>query len=829
MKIAIDLHCLQTEQSRNRGIGFFTENQIKTVLSLDADNEYLLLSNGYLPDPKMVKELRQSPRWRNLLLGSPAGRNMFTPGTYDVQAESIHRRYVEAILIREGVDLIHQTSPFEWEAYTPVQYSSARVIATVYDMIPLVFEEEYLGRLPEAFREKYLSTCEALSRVDRIITISECSKSDICRYLKVPADRVDVVYASVKECFTSLGNETEIQRVRRSYGLEDGFVLCTGGIDYRKNIERVIEAFSLLPQPVRTKKQLVIVCRVLPEEAQLLRSVAERFGVADRLVLTNYVSDDTLVALYNAADVFLFPSLYEGFGLPVLEALHCGAAVVTSKTSSLPEVAGDAALLVDPCSPGEIADAVAEVLVNTSLREDLGTKALQQATKFSTEQVARRTLEAYGQVTLVEEEGKSFSFIPEKPKIAFFSPLNPQKSGVCEVSEDLLPFLGEHFDIDLFVDGYAPSNTAITGRFPVFDFRHFESVAAGRHYDLNLYHMGNSTYHDYIYHTLMRHPGIVVMHDVVLHGLIYHMTAIKGQHTAYVEEMQFCHGEEGKREAEKALANGITVEQLYRFAANKRVINAATGVIAHSDWACSEIRKHGLNVPVTKIDMGVEILDSSLLSSERAVLLEELGLPQEASFVVSSFGSVAVTKRPTVVVRAFARFLRRHPQAVLLFIGELHTAEVTSLIRDLGIGGNVRVTGYLNKHSTGKDFMDYLRISDVCINLRYPSAGETSGAVTKIMGLGKPQIISALNQFKEIPDECCWKLDLDEHEEDLLVAYLLELAGNGALKDRMGENSRRYALENHGLERSALNYKRFIEDFVSSNRGMRAEVVEVIQ
>lgn len=819
MRIAVDLNCLQTEHSRNRGIGFFTQELLQATLAMDCRNEYLLLWNAHLPEPALVRELPDSGRWQSVRLRSPVGRNILSPGQYDRDDEFRHRSYVESVLLERGVDLIHVSSPFEWEAYTPVNYRAVPVVATVFDLIPLVFRERYLDQMPPVMRERYLSTCEHLKSVDRIVTISQSAKDDIRQILGVAPEKVDVVYASAKDCFGPTGDKEGIAKVRRQLGLEDGIILCTGGIDYRKNVERVIESFSLLPKTLRERFRLVLVCRIQRHEAEQLREVATSFGVADRLALTGYVSDETLALLYSAADVVLFPSLYEGFGLPVLEAQRCGAAVITSETSSLPEVAGDAALLVDPYSAQEIAKATEAVLTDDLLRLELRRRAPLQAAKFSGENLARGTMAAYDKVHATATRAAAKRRGLGRRRVAFFSPLNPQKSGISDYSEDLLPFLAEHWDVDLYVDGHALDNPAISSRFPAFDYRQFEAVKLLRRYDAVIYQMGNSSFHEYMYGILLNHPGVVVLHDVVLHGLIRYMTIERGRNDRFVEEMVFCYGEDGRRESQAILQHGLTLEQRYGISLNKRVVSAALGVITHSDWARDEIRKYGLDVPVVTVRMGVEASeDVDLHPIKRRSLMREVGIPPSCPFVVASFGHIASTKRPQVVVKAFARLLRSVPEAFLLFVGELHLHEIRQLIAELGIEANVRITGFIDSTTSGRHYLDYLRLADAFVSLRYPTAGETSGAVLRIMGLGKPQIVSNLNQFREIPDEVCWKLDLDELEEDTLVAYLRELAQNVRLREVMGVNARRHVRTHHTLRQAAAGYVDFLESVLAPRR-----------
>ncbi|MHB1416697.1 MAG: glycosyltransferase family 4 protein, partial [Chloroflexota bacterium] len=280
------------------------------------------------------------------------------------------------------------------------------------------------------------------------------------------------------------------------------------------------------------------------------------------------------------------------------------------------------------------------------------------------------------------------------------------------------------------------------------------------------------------------------------------------QPARYVAEMEFSYGEAGRKEAQRILKEGLTLEKRYGLALNRRVLSAATGVIVHSEWAQRELEKLDLGVPVVRVCLGVPADEQAVSSVEKMAIRSRLGISRRASFVVASFGLVALTKRPEVLVRAFARVVSHHPSALLILVGDVHALEVLDLVDALGIAHRVLVTGYVEEGSTA---LDFLRAADVCVHLRYPTAGETSAAIIRTMGLGRPQIITDLPQFREIPDDCCWKLDLDGLEEDLLVAYLLELAGDERLRRAMGDNAKEFVLRHHSLEEAASGYMDLIE------------------
>jgi glycosyltransferase involved in cell wall biosynthesis len=238
----------------------------------------------------------------------------------------------------------------------------------------------------------------ATHRAARVLTVSEASKRDILQYFHIPESRIDVIYNAIDDRFWQPPDAENMERVRQRYQLNAPFILYAGNIKPHKNLERLIEAFHLLRQDAGMKDvQLLIIGDEISKYATLRRAV-HRHKLHKHVRFFGFVPHETLVALYRLADVFVFPSLYEGFGLPPLEAMASGTPVVTSNVSSLPEIVGDAALLIDPHEPEAIADAIRRVLTESDLRVSLSIRGLVRAREFSWERSIRRVREIYAEV-----------------------------------------------------------------------------------------------------------------------------------------------------------------------------------------------------------------------------------------------------------------------------------------------------------------------------------------------------------------------------------------------------------------------------------------------
>jgi glycosyltransferase involved in cell wall biosynthesis len=252
--------------------------------------------------------------------------------------------------------------------------------------------------LPNRAAYAYAKTTmwNAARKAHCILTVSEASKRDILHFFPaVPPEKVEVVYNAIDERFWNVPDEEQVSRVRERFQLAHRFVLYVGNIKPHKNLVRLIEAFALLRRQAGFDDLKLLIIGDEISKLPALRRAVHSHKLHKEVRFLGYVSDETLAILYRLASVFVFPSMYEGFGLPPLEAMASGAPVVTSNVSSLPEVAGDAALLVDPNSVDSIADGVRRVLSDTQLAQELRKRGLVRAREFSWERSVARTHDIY--------------------------------------------------------------------------------------------------------------------------------------------------------------------------------------------------------------------------------------------------------------------------------------------------------------------------------------------------------------------------------------------------------------------------------------------------
>jgi glycosyltransferase involved in cell wall biosynthesis len=234
----------------------------------------------------------------------------------------------------------------------------------------------------------------AIRKAQGIITVSQAAKENIVNYLRVPEERIFVIHEAANEMFHPIKDQELTQLVVRKYGLKNNYILGIGSADPRKNLKVLLEAYALLPEFVRDMCHLAIVWNHNLLSSELL-SEAQTLGILEQVLFIEDVNDQDLVALYNGAAVFVFPSLEEGFGLPPLEAMACGTPVLAADNSSIPEIVGDAALKFHAKDTAKLAELISDVITNRELRLDLKRRGIERAAGFSWKNCGLETVDVY--------------------------------------------------------------------------------------------------------------------------------------------------------------------------------------------------------------------------------------------------------------------------------------------------------------------------------------------------------------------------------------------------------------------------------------------------
>jgi glycosyltransferase involved in cell wall biosynthesis len=367
MHIAIDAHSVGAQLAGNET---YAVNLIEALAGIDQTNEYTLFVT------KRTAIHRFNDRWPNFKV------NQTFPHTPLVRIPLT----LSAALRRRRVDVLHVQ-------YTAPPFAPCPVVATIHD---LSFEH-----LPETFKRRsraqlQLTVRRTARRARQILTLSEFSRRDIIETYNVDPGRVFVTPAAAPPHFSPITSSTELRRIRTTYGIERDYILSLGSIQPRKNLVRLIKAYSSLRQlrPEGVLPQLVVAGKRGWLEKDTLRAAGESELSRDILFI-GYVPEEDLPGLYSGSVCFAYPSYFEGFGLPLVEAMQCGAPVIAGNRTSLPEVVSDAGVLFDPFSETEIARALSQIIENPGYRDELRRKGIERARAFNWQTTARLTLQAY--------------------------------------------------------------------------------------------------------------------------------------------------------------------------------------------------------------------------------------------------------------------------------------------------------------------------------------------------------------------------------------------------------------------------------------------------
>jgi glycosyltransferase involved in cell wall biosynthesis len=357
------------------GIGVYTYQIIKNLNKIDDENKYHLIHY-------FKNDLDIYNHNKDIII--PKNRFINGWGSF-----MFWRYFTLPLKLKNySLDMVHD--PYELGPFTFSQ--PFQKVITVHDLTPLIFPK--LFKKTDVILHRLLLK-KTINRADKIITVSCHSKNDLIKHLNVPEDKIEVIYNGKGEAFKTI-NKEEIEAITMKYQLPHEFILSVGGLHPIKNIPRLLQAYHLALKE-GLKHKLVIVGVAMDRSREIFQTL-KVLGIEEKVIFTGPVPEKDLVALYNAADLFVYPCLYAGFGLPPLEAMACGTPVITSNNSSLPEVVGDAGLLVDPYDTQELAQSINSLLSDGKTGKKLIKKGLKRSKLFKWSDTAIKTLEIYEEV-----------------------------------------------------------------------------------------------------------------------------------------------------------------------------------------------------------------------------------------------------------------------------------------------------------------------------------------------------------------------------------------------------------------------------------------------
>ncbi|MEY7999350.1 glycosyltransferase family 4 protein [Clostridium sp. Mt-5] len=369
MKIAVDARGINWY--KGTGIGTYTEKILKFMIKNHMENFYNIYWSG-----NNYKNFRQDNT--KIIMASKRQHRFF------------EQYYFPTNLKKETVDIYH----IPQNGIGISENISCKKIVTIHDLIPYVLPETvgkgYLGKFLKEMPN-------IINLADGIITVSNCSKKDILKFFPIDENKIFITPLAADDKYKPLEKDKCKHAIKIKYNIENPFILYIGGFSPRKNVSSLITAFSKVHKNLDRNYDLIIVGSN-KDDLDMLKNLSTDLNIKENVKFTGFVEEKMLPVFYNACDTFIYPSLYEGFGLPPLEAMSCGTPVITSDVSSIPEVVGDGGILINPFDIKSLMYSIEALLNDESIREELSLKALKQASKFSWEKTSENTINAYNKI-----------------------------------------------------------------------------------------------------------------------------------------------------------------------------------------------------------------------------------------------------------------------------------------------------------------------------------------------------------------------------------------------------------------------------------------------
>lgn len=351
------------------GIGTYTKQILKNILSIDSTNNYYLFWSG--------RDYESILKHSNVKISISSKRHHRFWEQY----------YIPEILKTNKIDIYHVPQ----NGIGLPESKDSIYIATIHDLIPYIMPET----VGKGYLSKFISQMpRIIASVDMVITVSQWSKNDIMRIFDVPENKIAVTYLAADDMFIPMDRASASEYISKKYGINGNFILYLGGFSPRKNVKSILVAFSMVYKNL-SRDYKVIIIGSARDDHQFLIKLSQSLGIDDRVCFPGYVPYEDLPSFYNAADLFVYPSLYEGFGLPTLEAMRCGTPTITSNVSSIPEIVGDGAMLINPFDTSELSKSMEKVLESNDIKADLISRGFERASSFNWEKTARETLSIY--------------------------------------------------------------------------------------------------------------------------------------------------------------------------------------------------------------------------------------------------------------------------------------------------------------------------------------------------------------------------------------------------------------------------------------------------
>ncbi len=702
----------------------------------------------------------------------------------EAEVAGAHRRYLEESPPPgspvPAVVLPNLLAPLGREVFHHLrsQFGDAPIAGVVYDLIPWVFPGFYLREL-EDFR-RHSAAAANLGEADLVCTISESTRAEVEEIFGIPRSRLRVIGGGLAQ-----------EKAASPAEPDGGYIFAVSSIEWRKNLKFLIAGYASLPRALRERHRLVVLAPPSPRDNREILEFAGLAGAGEGLDLASELGAAELQRRYAGATLVVQPSIYEGLGLPVLEAARAAAPLLSSRYPASEEILGKEyeGFFAPDDLPG-FTELLTRALADKAFRSHLAGSV--SVERWGFERSARELVSALP-VAAEPHRGRA-----QRPSLAVVTPVLPQRSGPALFSEYLLPHLSPYYDVSVVTadglsgPGYLPSGTLE------------ELASAG--FDRVLYVMGNSSAHTFELDAIGRVPGAVEVHDAYLSGMLRHAQVTEGQERALFDPVLETYGLLPFLECPYTLDCECLVQRLM---ASRSVLRSSIGSLVHSRRAAELLSAEcGAGYPTATAPITAPGWIPTLPGRKRLA-----GFAGRTVF--TSFGAVARPKRSLDILAAWrASGLSDDSSSVLIFAGAVagdgYGDQFTGAISEIA---NAFVTGWLDNAS----YLAWLEMAEVAIQLRQGERGESSGAILECCAHGVPVVFNRHGSFAEIYPGVGIALP-DEATTGELAAALREIRGDRQLRARASARGREWFRESHSPWLAGTRFRDAIESLYALDR-----------
>lgn len=766
--IAIDMQALQG-QSTDLSVARYVEHlslRLLTDYSNQFDFRLVLSQNAPVPPKLSLQPWKSVPKyfipippvsWRSDIASSFSDSYQDLPIAADV-----------ALVASPFEGFLDSRTAAPRQAVTWARHT----VPLVYDLSPLSLPEIYLTE--PAYRAWYSSQLSLLAEAHHILVTSNTTKLELQELLHIPRTNVSNISAATWDTFDP--NQVAKSDIHERLGITKPYFVYTCHHNQRQRSETLIEAFGQLPLRLRELCQLVLVS----EQKQLLADKQWSIHAAgipdDALVVTGFVDEESLLSLYVGSIAAVFSSPYQGFGLPVLEAIRTGTLVLAEDSTSVPDVLGTPAGLFDPTDRAQLAGLMTRAATDPGWRDQIRERQAEHCSTFSWSRTAALACKALRDLTAPTQSAPAV----RAKLVAITGPLPPTESGVATHASNLLKALRQRYHLQVILregttinDVFAEQNV---------DIRYSnEPLPLTPRY---IHHVGNQPiYHGYQLHLIARTGGIVVLHDVFLDGLADYLPKISTP-TSLDQYIELTPSATTVTDFERAR----TFRQQRIAAILTWLAHNANQLVVHSEHAAATLKE--LAPHVTKQPIIIPLAQEA----HPDALAKHSNRPLHRPLRVVCPGFVNESKSPFTVIRALA-LLKRELPAEVTFLGDADP-RLAQLLYDTSVksGIPITITGYV----TDIEYQSLLSAADLCLVLRSFDRAETSAAALNALSLGIPTIVNDIGSFRELPSSVVIKVPPNNHSALSIAIATLASDSNACIQ--MGSTSVAYITVSHSWE-----------------------------